>query len=130
MSVADWSDKLIEGGKIGAFGLACLMIYRFVVFACEFLAGRYDARQLRLEQREERVDKSISERLRHLELQEIANRKRILFLEKHLRIVAAELWRLDNGNPKLEGVAEALGLAFGIEPDTPDDMEAELRKMP
>lgn len=125
MSV-DWTDRLIDGGKITAVGIAALFLYRTLVFICEFLAGRYDARQIRLDQIEKRIADAISDRLRHLELQEIANRKRIVMLEKHLRIVAAELWRLDHGNPKLEGVAAALGFAFQVDPDTPDDMTDKL----
>lgn len=122
-------DRLVAGGKYTGLGLVVYTAYRLLVFSCDFIAGRYDARLHRLEAREKRVDKSLEDRLRHLEEQDVQNRRRIAILEKQLRIVAGELARAEPMNPTLAGVAAALSYAFEVEP-TPGDMRETLGRLP
>jgi hypothetical protein len=112
----DWIDRLAVGAKYTGVGLVGLFVYRLFVFTCNFLAGRYDARQARLEAREERVDQSIGNRLTHLEEQQKEDQGRIRLLEEGVGILTAELRQLDPGNPKLREVANMLRHATPVVP--------------
>lgn len=118
----DAGELLVEGGKVSAFVFVSLLVFRGLVFFCNFLAGRYDARQERLEKREVRVDHALSARLQHLETAERRNQQRISVLERAVRLLTTELARIDPANPKLSQVAAMLDTAFEVDPQTPDDM--------
>lgn len=114
------------GTKYAGIGLILYTAYRAVTFVFEFSASRHDARQKRLDDQEERVDASLEARLRHLERQEMLNRKAILALEKLVRLLATEVARLEPNNPKLADVASVLSRAYSVDFDVPPDMARRL----
>jgi hypothetical protein len=75
-------DIVFEGGaaaggnSVGA-GLIVWTAYRLFVFVCNFIAGRHDARQARLDALDVRLAASLGNRLSHLESTEVSNQARI-----------------------------------------------------
>lgn len=110
--------------KWPSLGVAAFYAYKLFVFACQFLAGRFDARQTRLEALDQRVSKSLSDRLSHLERIEEANRVEIGLLREAVSMLATELREQDPTNPKLKVVASMLRAATPIPPADPalDDL--------
>jgi hypothetical protein len=126
----DWIDRLAAGSKYTGIGLIAYTMYRLLVFGCTFVAARLDAREGRLNAQEERVDASLAKRLGHLERQDHVNRRAIVRLERMVRILATELFRLEPDNPKLADVAASLHHVWVPDHDTPDDMNDTLGKLP
>lgn len=98
--------------EVGAKGtglvLLGLLAYRTFVFVCNFLAGRYDARQARVEALDEKLAKSLGNRLTNLEKQQADDKARIGVLESWVAALAAELRANDPENPRLKELSDAL----------------------
>jgi hypothetical protein len=118
----DWIDRLAAGGKWTGFGLLAVMSYRYFTFICNFLAGRFDARQARLEAREERIAYSLGRRLDHLERTEQENQRRIRLLEEVVAILSSELRQADPMNPKLKEIGKMMR---DVHPVVPPDPQLE-----
>lgn len=123
---ADWVDRLAVGGEYTGLGLLSYTVYRLFVFICDFFAGRYDARQTRLDVREERLSASLGKRLDHLERAEKANRSRVTLLEECVAILLTELRMADPVNSKLKEVAAMLRDVHPVLPPDPG-LDALLR---
>jgi uncharacterized small protein (DUF1192 family) len=108
------------GGRSVGVGLAVWTAYRLFVFVCNFFAGRYDARQARLDALDVRLAKSLGDRLSHLEVAELNNQARIRVLEDCVAILAAELRQTDPSNSKLGQVAKLLRDVHPIVPPDPN----------
>lgn len=115
----DWIDRLAAGGKYTGLGLLGYTAYRLFVFTCNFLAGRHDARQTRLEAREQRIEDSLGRRLEHLERAEIHNQRRIRLLEEVVAILTTELRQSDPMNPALKEVGKLLRDVHPVVPADP-----------
>lgn len=118
---ADWIDRLAVGGKFTGLGLLGYTAYRLFVFICNFIAGRQDAREARLDAQEERLKTSLGNRLDHLEQAESSNLDRIRLLEARVALaegwvatLATELRMKDPGNPKLAELAKMLNAVAPI----------------
>lgn len=96
------------GGKGLGVGLLAWTLFQAFKFTCNFLAGRHDARQTRLDELDVRLAKSLGDRLSHLEQAERTNQIRIQTLEGWVATLATELRMQDPTNPKLRELAEAL----------------------
>jgi hypothetical protein len=107
------------GGRTFGAGLVVWTAYRVVVFACNFLAGRHDARQARLDALDVRLAESLGKRLSHLETAEKANQARIRVLEDCVSILATELRMRDPANSKLGQVAKMLHDVHPVVPPDP-----------
>lgn len=118
------ADGLTAGGQAIGAGIGSWSAYRLVMFTCNFLAGRNDARQQRLDAREERLSASLGKRLDHLERAEEANQRRIRVLEDCVAILATELRMRDPANAKLGEVAKLLRDVHPVVPPDPqlDDL--------
>lgn len=121
----DTIDRLAAGGRPVGYGIVAFAGVRLFIFIFNWLAGRYDARQDRLERREQRLDQRYDARLRHLE-KEVG---RIHVLEQVISILAAELRQLDPANEKLGQVARLLRKAIPVDPKPKSDFNDLLGKM-
>lgn len=120
MMGGDRFDPLAVGAKGTGIALLGLAVYRAIVFLCNFLAGRYDARQARLERLDEKLAKSLDERLNDLEVQQAEDKARIGVLESWVAALAAELRANDPENPRLKELSDALRhRGFPIVPPDP-----------
>lgn len=122
-------DSVFEGGAAAGgrsvgVGIVVWTSYRLFVFIFNFMAGRHDARQIRLDALDVRLSASLGKRLEHLEKAEATNQDRIRVLEDCVAILAAELRMRDPGNAKLGEVAKALRDVHPIVPPDPqlDDL--------
>jgi hypothetical protein len=112
----EWAYQLGAGAKFVGGGISLYWLYRILVFACNFLAGRHDARQQRLEALDARLDVSLGKRLDHLERAERQHQERIQVLEGWLAAMASELRSIDPENPRLKELADALRQGLPIPP--------------
>lgn len=127
---ADWIDRLAAGGKYTGFGLVAYSAVRLTVFFFNFFAGRYDARQMRLEALDKRVSESLGDRLEHLEQTGAHNQNRIMLLENAVAILLAELRLTDPSNSKLKEVANLLRAAIPVPIDGPfEDLLKQANKV-
>jgi hypothetical protein len=101
-------DPIEVGAKGTGLVLLGLLAYRTLVFVCNFLAGRYDARQARVEALDEKVSASLAKRLDHLEAQQAEDKARIGVLESWVAALASELRANDPENPRLKELSDAL----------------------
>lgn len=125
------SGGFAAGGKGVGLGLTAWSLLQLTKFLCNFLAGRADARQARLDAQEERLSVSLGKRLAHLEQMEARQGQQIASLRECVEILAAELRQRDPGNSKLAEVASLLRQGIGpIATDTPADMQGLLDRMP
>jgi hypothetical protein len=113
------ANAIATGGQAVGAGLGTWSAYRLIVFGCNFMAGRHDARQQRLDDLDERLAKSLGLRLTHLETAEKANQARIHVLEDCVAILAAELRMRDPSNTKLGEVAKLLRDVHPVVPPDP-----------
>lgn len=104
----DLLDRLMLAGKPVGLGLVVYAAARLFMFLCTFVAARMDARQARLDAQEERLTKSLGDRLNHLE-EQVA---RIPVLEEVVNILVAEVRAHDPNNPKLAIVGKILRSRF------------------
>lgn len=133
--VEDWGDKIVTAGKAAGAGLVLLTAYRLFVFVCNFLAGRHDHRQDRLDEREARLDGSLANRLSHLESETENSRKRIAALEtqvdeyrKVIIVLATEIRIVAPENAKLAEIDRLMRTTFPIHTEIPADMADLLRR--
>jgi hypothetical protein len=113
------ASAIVVGGQAIGAGLGSWSAYRLIVFGCNFLAGRHDVRQLRLDALDLRLAASLGKRLEHLEHAEINNQARIRVLEDCVAILAGELRMRDPANSKLSEVAKMLREVHPVLPPDP-----------
>lgn len=113
-----WFDTVVAGIKYPSIAGFGFFMYRIVVFGCNFLAGRFDVRQARVEALDERLNISLSKRLDHLERAERTNQQEIQMLRGWVTALASELRSVDPENPRLKGLTDAL--IHGIPVPPPD----------
>lgn len=117
----DVGQSVEIAGKAVGGGVSAAGALWFVRWLLTWLSNRFDARQDRLERREQAIEASYANRLRHLELAERSNQSRITILQQAVEILLAELRAIDGSNPKLGDVAELLRKSFAMTL-TPADM--------
>lgn len=127
-------DVLVQGGAAAGgkfFGVALLVhtLRKFVEFGCNFLAGRHDVRQQRVDDLDIRLSASLAKRLEHLEAIEKANQVEIGRLRRAVEILATELRNRGGADDKLQQVASLLSGPFGVDFETPDDMIGTLGRI-
>ena len=125
MAGGNLADGLIAGGKPVGVGLVVIAGVKLFMFVFDWISGRYDTRQDRLERREKRMDASYADRLDHLERQ-VA---RIPILEVAVNILAAELRQHDPANSKLSEVAKLLRTSAPFAPEPNANLDDLLGKM-
>ncbi len=117
MSNAIPTEAVVEGATAVGGGF---LMFRAIQWLVAFLCGRFDARQVRLEAREKRLEASVGDRLRHLE-----NEVSQLRAELHLTLsfadeLAIELLAIDPHNAKAAGVRRALVHSLRVKPGDHD----------
>jgi hypothetical protein len=108
MGGEDWIDRLAAGSKYAGVAVIGLLMYRALTFSCNFIAGRYDARQQRVEALDEKVSSSLAKRLDHLERAERESQAEIQMLRGWVTALATELRAVDPENLRLKDLAHAL----------------------
>ncbi len=111
------SEAAIEGATAVGGGF---LLFRVGQWLCAFLAGRFDARQLRLEIREKRLEASMGDRLRHLEDQVTQLRAELHLTLSFADELAIELLAIDPHNAKAAGVRRALVHSLRVKPGDHD----------
>lgn len=122
----DMGQSVEVAGKAVGGGISVAGALYFIRWMLAWLSTRFDARQDRLERREQAIEASYANRLRHLELAERTNQARISILQQAVEVLLTELRQIDGANPKLGDVAELLRKSFALTL-TPADMTEMLK---
>lgn len=118
------------GGRFVALAILVHTARKLFEYVCNFLAGRHDARQARIDALDIRLNASLAARLHHLEETELQNRDEIRRLREAVEVLAGALRLKDPTNPKLLEVARLLSPVIPFEASLPSDMKETLGKMP
>jgi hypothetical protein len=115
------------GGKATGYGLVALAAVKLIMFLFEWCGRRWDAHVKRMAEREAIADKSIGNRIRHLELQQRRDARLIGGLYRAVHVLTARLMPTD---PALIEVRDIIAASLRVDPgETPQDMENMLDEL-
>jgi hypothetical protein len=118
------------GGKATGAGLVALAFVKLVMFLFKWCGERWDAHVRRVTEREAIADKSIANRIRHLELQQERDARLIGGLYRALNVLTMKVAEINPFDPALVEVRDIITAALRETPsDTPQDLESMIDQL-